>query len=167
MTFLKDLSCEFYIEVVLKKIQMWFHPSWSIVCSCFQFCRQLLGASVWRRQQVSRGKEKVSLKPLKSHDQNCFRLGSGKDDFFQLEGSFNVGQLWLPVLQVCNLAFWLVLSFKSFSKYILQLWLPVIQVCNLAFWLFLSFKYFSKYILQLWLPVLQVPFLLGTWLAQL
>ena len=97
-----DLSCKFYMDVVDCGSNL--HE-----VNCFQLL-SILPAITWgfrlekaTGQQRILTKKKVSLKPLKSHDQNCFRLG--KDDFFQLEGSFNVGQLWLPVLQVCNLAF--------------------------------------------------------------
>ena len=41
MTFLKDLSCEFYIEVVLKKIQMWFHGQ--LFAAAFNFAGNCLG----------------------------------------------------------------------------------------------------------------------------
>ena len=103
-----DLSCDIYIDVVdcseRKFNQMWFHPSWDELFSAtFHFagnCLRLPLGEGDRSAEDSNNNKKVSLKPLNSHDQNCFRPGSGEDDFFQLEGSFNFGQLWLPVFQV-------------------------------------------------------------------
>ena len=70
----------------------------------------------------TRSENRKSLKYFFKSNPHCFRFAGGKGHLLKLEGSFDFGQLWLPVLKVCFFIYfdaWY--AFTKFSVSYIQL----------------------------------------------